>query len=413
MWRGKQANCGIYYARQLFFKTGKFIGKYDLDEVCRLNPHFQFMCDQAAQQTLRSVAESFASYRGLLKAFKQGELIQKPRIPNYRTKGGLAVVAYPKQALRLKDGVILITLGSKVKAAFGVNSFELKMPSSLNFADIKELQILPRNRCFYAEFVYKQALVNADVDPNRVLGVDHGINNWLTCVSNVDTSFIIDGKHLKSMNQWFNKQVAILKEGRQGFWSNRLACITEKRNRQMRDAINKTARLVVNHCLRNRIGTIVFGWNQGQKQQSNMGSKNNQKFAQIPTGRLKDRIAQLCVQHGIQFVETEESYTSIASFVDADPLPNFGGKPEGWKESGRRVKRGLYRTALNWYLNADCNGAANIIRKVATTLGFNLSGVGRGSLTAPQRIKLWSAKKMQKVTDDRLLRSINSESPVF
>ena len=150
---------------------------------------------------------------------------------------------------------------------------------------------------------------------------------------------------------------------------------------------------VVNHCLSNCIGTIVFCWNQGQKQESNMGSKNNQKWVQVPTAFLKDRIAQLCEQYGIRFVETEESYTSSSSFVDGDYLPLYGEKPDDWKPSGRRVKRGLYRTALNWYINADCNGAANVLRKVATILGLNLSGVGRVPLTAPQRIKLWSAKK--------------------
>ena len=202
----------------------------------------------------------------------------------------------------------------------------------------------------------------------------------------------MDGKHLKSLNQWYNKRTSILKENQpQGFWSKQLASITEKRNRQVRDAINKAARLVINHCLDNQIGTIVFGWNKGQKDSANMGSKANQKFIQIPTGRLKDRIAQLCEQYGIKFVETEESYTSKASFLDSDSLPTFGEKPEGWKESGKRVKRGLYRTANNWYVNADCNGAANIIRKVAVTLGLDLSRASRGALTSPLRVRLWTA----------------------
>jgi IS605 OrfB family transposase len=161
----------------------------------------------------------------------------------------------------------------------------------------------------------------------------------------------------------------------------------------MRDAVNKAAKLVINHCLKNDIGTIVFGWNQGQKQESKLGAKNNQKWVQVPTARLKERISQLCEQYGIRFLETEESYTSKASFVDGDYLPKYGERPDDWKPSGRRVKRGLYRTAFNWYLNADCNASGNILRKVATRLGLNLSGVGRVPLTAPQRIKLWSAKK--------------------
>jgi IS605 OrfB family transposase len=147
--------------------------------------------------------------------------------------------------------------------------------------------------------------------------------------------------------------------------------------------------LIINHCIDNQIGTIVFGWNKGQKDGANMGKKTNQKFVQIPTGKLKDRIAQLAEQYGIKFVETEESYTSKASFVDLDVLPTIGAKPDGWQQSGKRVKRGLYRTANNQYINADCNGAANIIRKVATTLGLCLRGVGSGALMTPVRVRLW------------------------
>ena len=131
------------------------------------------------------------------------------------------------------------------------------------------------------------------------------------------------------MNNWYNKKVSVLKENKpQGFWSKRLAKITEKRNRQMRDAVNKSARIVINHCLTHDIGTIVFGWNKGQKQDANMGKKTNQKFVAIPTARLKERIKQLCELYDIQFIEQEESYTSKASFVDGDSIPTHGEKPE-------------------------------------------------------------------------------------
>ena len=265
------------------------------------------------------------------------------------------------------------------------------MPSNLDFKAIREYRILPRNGCFYLELIYKTENIQANVDPAKCLAIDHGIDNWLTGISNAGTSFIIDGKHLKSLNQGYNKRVASLRSGKaNGYWSKRLASLTEKRNRQMRDAVNKTARKVIQPCLNNQIGTVVFGWNKGQKDSANMGKKTNQKFLQIPTGRLKDRIAQLCEQHGIKFVETEESYSSKASFVDNDFLPTFGEKPEGWKASGKRLKRGLYRTAQGWLINADANGGANIARKVATMLGLDLSGISRGDLSAPLRLKLWS-----------------------
>jgi IS605 OrfB family transposase len=410
----KLANCGIYYARQLFFKTGRYVSKYSLIYEYKSNKHFQALYSQAAQQTLIAVWESFKSYRELLRLWKSGELLDKPKLPNYRTKGGLATVSYPKQALQFVDGQIRLPLGQLVKTWFKLDSFTIPMPSNLNFEDIREVRILPRNGCFYAEFVYRLQPIKAVVDPAQALGIDAGLDNWLTCVSNIGTSFIVDGLHLKSMNRWYNKQIATIKEHQpQGFWSNRLAAITEQRNRQMRDAVNKAARIVLNHCLEHGIGTIVFGWNKGQRQQSSMGAKTNQKFVQIPTARLKERIAQLCEQYGIQFVETEESYTSQASFLDGDFLPTIGEKPDSWKSSGKRTKRGLFRTALNWYINADCNGAANILRKVSTTLGLDLSGVSRGALTRPQRIKLWSANGQVKGHGFSLSHNIHLESPAL
>lgn len=301
-------------------------------------------------------------------------------------------MSFPKRWLKLTEGGIRIPLGRQVKAWFGLDSFLIPMPSNLDFESLKEVRLLPRNGCFYAEFVYPKPLCQSNVKPEYVLGIDHGIGNWLTCVSNVGTSFIVDGLHLKSLNQWYNKRVSVLKEGRaQGFWSKQLAAITEKRNRQMRDAINKAARRVVNHCLFNQIGTVVFGWNKGQKDSANMGAKTNQKFVQIPTGRLKSRIKQLCEQYGIRFVETEESYSLKSSFLDNDFLPTFGEKPEGWEASGKRVKRGLYQTAQGWLINADGNGAANIIRKVAVKLRLDLSGISRGALSSPLRVPLWAA----------------------
>jgi putative transposase len=208
------------------------------------------------------------------------------------------------------------------------------------------------------------------------------------------------------MNKWYNKQVATLKEDKpQGFWSNKLAQITEKRNRQFRDAINKTARIVINHCLDNQIGRIVFGWNKGQKQNANMGTVQNQKFVPIPTGKLKDRIAQLCEQYGIEFIETEESYTSKSSFLDGDFLPSLGAKPEGWEPSGDRKGR-LYKTAQGHLINADCQGAANILKKVSTMLGLVLSGVSKASLTAPIRLRIWNVSSQKS-----LLNRKSNESP--
>jgi len=387
-------NCSVYYARQIWFKIGKIVSGFDLTAQMKNNKHFHAGYASAMQQTCLSVGEAFKSFKQLLTKSKKGELNQKPKVPNYRKPGGLFTVTYPKKWLKLVNNLIRFPLGNQVKAWFGITEFFLPMPSNLEWSDIKEIRILPRNRQFYAEFVYQTEKSIIEIDKSKVIGIDHGIDNWLTCVSNVGTSFIIDGLHLKSLNQWYNKTVANIKEGKpQGFWSNRLAAITEKRNRQMRNAVNKAARIVINHCIDNKIGTIVFGWNQRQKDSADLGKKNNQKFVQIPTAKLKGRIAQLCEQSGIVFVETEESYTSKTSFLDNDVLPTFGAKPEGWKSSGIRITRGQFRTSTGIKINADCNGAVNIIKKVAAIFKFDLSGVGRGALSAPKKVLLWTLQK--------------------
>ncbi|MDF0555025.1 transposase [Kamptonema sp. UHCC 0994] len=401
----KLHNCATYYARQMWFKAHKYVTGFDLGKVLIRNRHFSALSSEAATQICNSVGESISSFAKLRELWLNGELENKPKPPNYR-KPGYQLVAYPKRSLKLVDGQIRFPLGLRVNAWFGIKEFFLPMPSNLDFDALREVRILPRNGCFYVEFVYPVVVEKPVLDPAKCLGLDPGLNNWLTGVSNVGTSFIIDGRHLKSVNQWYNKQTAKQTTDKpNGFWSKRLAAATEKRNRQMRDAINKAARLVINHCLDNGIGTLVFGWNKGQKDSIELGKKTNQSFVQIPTARLKARIQQLCELYSIVFEETEESYTSKASFLDSDTLPIYGEKPVGeatlkelgWEPSGKRVKRGLYHTSEGVEINADCNGAANILRKVSVKLGLVLSGISRGELKAPLKFRFWTLQESQRL----------------
>lgn len=388
-------NCTMFQARKVFFETGKLLTKVDCQNRVKDNKHFQAIPNRAAQAVTHQVGEAIASYKELVAKSKKGELNQKPRFPGYRKSGGMNKISFCAD-FKLDGNLIRLPLGTLCNVWFGLKEFFIPMPANLKFEDIRQVRIIPKNGCFYAEYVYGLSSVPNVLDKSKVLGIDHGMNNWLTCVSNVGTSFIVDGLKLKSQNQGYNKRVAKLMSDRpNGFWSKRLERLTETRNRRLRHAVNKAARIVINHCLNNGIGTLVFGWNKGQKDSANMGAKTNQKFVQIPTSKLKDRIEQLCKINGIVFVETEESYTSKASFLDADSLPVYGEKPEGWKSSGKRVKRGLFRSGMNEYINADCNGAANIIRKVSTKLGLCLSGVSRGSLFAPLKVSIWLSQKSQ------------------
>jgi putative transposase len=391
----KLYNCATYLARQIYFKTGKHANKFWLATQLKANPHMKALYTSAAQQTCLAVGEAVTGYKKLLKSWKKGELSNKPQFPKYRKKG-LFQISYPKRWLKLIEGKVRVPLGKSCAAWFTLSEIYIPFPSNLNWDLIKELQIVPRAGYYDTVWVSKSENKNNYLlNQNNVLAIDHGLDNWLTCVSNNGISFIVDGKHLKALNQWYNKRVSTIKEKKaQDFWCRLLDGITTKRNRQMRDAVNKAVKIVINYCLKNSIGTIIFGWNKGQKQASNMGKKNNQKFVQIPTGKLKERIEELCNQHGIQFIETEESYTSKSSNLDLDVIPVFGAKPEGWKPSGKRLKRGLYRSATGIEFNADINGAIGIARKVAEQYGlqFDARSFARGVLTMPKRVRLWDVR---------------------
>ncbi len=269
----KVYNCALYYARQVYFKTKRLVNYVQLcrEMVRTKNKHFAAMYVSSAQQTCNSVAEAISSFKSNLKLFLQEKLDAKPRPPCYR-KAGLFTVAYPKKWLKLEEGRVRVPLGNQVKAWFGIDAFWVQFPTNLQWETIKELRILPRHGVFYLEWVYAMTPKPQILDPQRVLAIDHGVSNWLTCVSNLGHSFIVDGRKVKSFNQWYNKEVARLRTNKpQGFCSHHLSCITEKRNRRMRDAINKAARKVIDFCLHHSIGKNHLWLEQGTKTRMRFG----------------------------------------------------------------------------------------------------------------------------------------------
>ena len=398
---GKIYNSGVYFARQTFFKTGKLLtNKFDLIYEKSISKSLvaQSMPSVPMQQTLMSVAESFKSFKELRSLFLKGQLHFKPKVPDYLTGSKLFKVAYPNsggQPPTLINGQLRFSLGLTVRRWFGISEFFLPMPSNIDYSKVKEFTILPKNEAFYLEISYEVERQKHDLDISQALSIDLGTaDNLAACVDTLGNSLLIDARSMKAMNQLWNKKVSTRKENKpEAYWDNWLDRVTRKRNHQMKDGINKAAKLIIDHCLKYSIGTLVIGWNEGFKSNANMGKLNNQKFVQMPLGKLKDRLKQLCDLHGIRFQETEESYTSKASFLDGDSLPVYGQKPEGWKASGKRVKRGLYQSANGSIVNADLNGAANILRKVASNLSLDLGSLGRRCLTNAARIRLWVLPK--------------------
>jgi putative transposase len=404
---GKLYNNGVYFARQTFFKTGKILtGKFDLiyeDSVSKTLTA-QSLPSIPAQQVLLSVAEAFKSFKELRALHSQGQLNFKPKVPNYLKGSKLFKITYPASAAKLVENNVRLPLGLAVKRWFGIADFFLTVPSNLNYSKVKEFTILPKNGAFYLEMSYEVEKQQHDLDINQALSIDLGTaDNLAACVDTLGNSLLIDARDMKAMNQLWNKKISTRKEGKpQAYWDNWLDRVTRKRNHQMRDGVNKAAKLIIDHCLKHGIGNLVIGWNQGFKNNANMGRTNNQKFVQMPLGKLKDRLKQLCDLHGIRFQETEESYTSKASYLDGDSLPVYGNKPIGWKASGKRVKRGLYCSANGSIVNADLNGSANILRKVASNLGIDLSLLGRRCLTSVARIKLWNVSPKKPLLENVL-----------
>ena len=218
------------------------------------------------------------------------------------------------------------------------------------------------------------------------------MNNLVTAVSSTGKTFIIDGRRLKSINQWFNKENARLQsiKDKQHFGkrtTHRQKAIARDRNNKVNDYMNKTARRIINYCITNDIGTLVAGYNETFQRSSRIGKQNNQNFVNIPYGQLRGKLEYLCELNGIIFVKQEESYTSKASFWDKDGIPVYNAdNPKEYQFSGRRVHRGLYKTASGKTLNADVNGALNIMRK-SNVVDLNIL-YARGEVDTPVRIRI-------------------------
>ncbi len=215
---GKLYNCGVYFARQTFFKTGKLLtGKFDLVSEPSVAKTLlaQSMPSIPTQQTLMSVAEAFKSYKGLRELFLKGQLHFKPRPPNYLKGSKLFKVTYPNlggQKPKLIDGHIRFALGLTVKRWFGVKEFFLPMPTNIDFKKVKEFTILPKNGAFYLELSYEVDAVKTELDFNQALSIDLGTaDNLAACVDTLGNSLLIDARSMKAMNQLWNKKVATRK----------------------------------------------------------------------------------------------------------------------------------------------------------------------------------------------------------
>ena len=252
-----------------------------------------------------------------------------------------------------------------------------------NFEKYQQIRILPRKNFYEIEIIYKKDVIKTRLDTKKYLSIDFGLNNLITTVENRNSKpFIISGRILKSINRLWNKRKARLysiKDKQNLKWTNRLESIKLSRNLVIKDYLYKTAQLVVGYCLKNQIGHNYLGKLENIKQNIRMGARNNQNFVNIPIQTLKQMITYKTKLVGIQIHNVNESYTSKCSSLDLEPIRKHK------RYVGKRIKRGLFRGS-NYLLNADVNGALNILRKVVGD-GFIQNLSDRGCWFQPVRIR--------------------------
>ena len=386
-------NQAIYNVRQHYFQEKQYL-RYEANyHELKNSDNYKLLNSNMAQQTLKDVDQMFKSFFALIKLAKQGKYNFKHiRLPNYLPKNGYSNLIIGQ--IRIKDdGILTIPFSNTFKKKHEVKKIQIKVPQILKDKNIKEIQIIPKfnARFFEIQYTYEIQEENIKLNTNNALAIDLGVNNLCTCVTNTGKSFIIDGKKLKSINQFFNKRNAKLQSIKDKQKIKRQTkqqyLISRKRKNRVDDYINKTCRYIINYCLSYNIGALVIGYNQSFQNKTNLGKKNNQIFTQLPFGKIREKLEQLCKRYNINYILQEESYTSKASFFDNDELPVYNmDNPQTYEFSGKRIKRGLYQTKDNYRFNADCNGALNILRK---SKAVDLSVLcNRGELDTPKRIRI-------------------------
>lgn len=379
-------NEALYSVRQFYFAEKKYLNYFANYHVCKESKNYKSLGTDIGCQTMKVVDRAFKSFFATL-----GK-VAKPRIPHYLDKEGFFSLIFPASRAEFKNGYFYLPMSKTFKAEHGRIKFQV--PPHIEPESIKEIRIIPRHKAqfFEIEFVYDKEPIKTDLDAEKFLGIDLGLDNLATCVTSDGSTFIVDGKKLKSYNRLWNKENARLQSEKDKhgikIFTRRQYLNLRKRNRRVNHAMSVATKRIINYCIENRIGNVVGGYNVGWKREINIGKQNNQNFVQIPHCKLCEKLKYLCELYGIKYIEQEESYTSKASFFDNDVLPTYDvANEQKYKFSGKRITRGQYRTASVMIFNADVNGALNILRK--SSLISLVALQDRGCVNQPRRIRIF------------------------
>ena len=346
-------NYVLFNVRQGIFE-GNYLKEYELStKLCKENQFdFRNLPAAVSQQVISQVFSVIGSWIRSKKEYEKNpsKFSSKPRLPKYKRGKRQNMVVFTTNSCRLKkDGYIHF-----------IKNIIPSIKTKIGDSKLCQVRIIPQATCYVVEVIYEKKEQDLNLNKDNVLSIDLGLNNLCTCVSNVGIKpFIVNGKIIKSFNQWYNKKKARLMSyvGDKGI-SKRFRRLNNYRNFWIEDHIHKVSRYIVNHCIDNNIGSLVIGLNKGWKNGINLGKRINQKFVEIPFSKLVEKISYKCKLAGIGFQTNEESYTSKVDHLAFEKL----GKHDVYL--GKRKKRGLFQSSIGKLINADINGAIGIGRKV-------------------------------------------------
>ena len=349
-------NATLYDERQTYFNTGKFkfYNKINKDFVKNNQPDYRALPAKVSKHTQMKVDQAIKSFLALKKS---PNINFKPNFPKYLKKDGRFVVEYERGALSFKR-----------KGFIRLSKTNIYIPTKLDKSVIQQVRLIPKTGYYLIEVLYRKPKIKYKqkklTHQTKFASIDLGLNNLATVTSNVFQPLIINGRPIKSINQYYNKNLKKKQKllSANQYTSKKIKQLTYKREMKLNDYLHKSAKFLVNYLVSQTIDVLVIGTNKGWKQNINIGKRNNQNFVNIPFYKFKQILTYLCEENGIEIHEQEESYTSKASFLDQDFIPIFNENKK-YTFSGRRIFRGLYKTKNKKIINADVNGSLNILRK--------------------------------------------------
>lgn len=344
-------NFANYIIRQEFISSGKIISAFDLNKQLKGEDVFKALPAKTSQQIIIKLVQNWKSFVKAVKDWSknQSKYLGKPKLPKYKEKDGRNVTLFDYQQGTLKDG------------KYKFSKTEEYIETNVTNDQFRQIQIVPYGSCYKICIVYKKEICSNKVINGNFLAIDLGVDNLATLTNNIGLqSIVINGRALKSMNQYYNKKLAKLRSYVKGKSSKRIKKLSHKRNNKVNTYFHQVSRYIIDYCKDNNIDNIVIGKNKGWKVKSKMNKKSNQRFVQIPFEKLINQLIYKGEDMAINVVVIEEAYTSKASFIDNDILPSKFGE---YEFSGKRIKRGLYKSKEGILINADVNGSYNILRK--------------------------------------------------